>query len=301
MQNSSRLDQKIITSEFSRRDNFKKKKKIDEKQSEIILDNSKSIRIITIDKIDSTNNEAKRYVKNICKNNHRNLQNKKDDKLFVFAADIQTKGRGRRGNDWFSANKQSLSVSFLTSVNDNIEDLPPITAAAALAVKNTFENFNLDTVIKWPNDIIVKSKKIAGILSELLLPQKNKAYLVIGCGLNLNNKRFIENINEKATSYYKEKGVEINKNIFLVELINNINYYINKYFSGEKKKIVEKWKNDMNIISKNAVLAHNGINYDVFIKDILDNGEIVAELEDGSIKKFQSYNTSFKYTNFDNN
>lgn len=301
MQNLSRLDQKTIFSEFSQRDDFKKRKKIDKKQSEIILNNNKSIRIITIDKIDSTNNEAKRFIKKNCRNNHKNFKNNRDGKLFVFAADIQTKGRGRRGSGWLSANKQSLSVSFLTSVNDKIDDLPPITGAAALAVKNTFKSFNLDTMIKWPNDIIVNNKKIAGILSELLLPQKNKAYLIIGCGINLNNRKFIENINKKATSYYKETGTEINKNIFLVELINNIGYYISNYFSGEKNKIIKKWKNDLNIISKNAVLIHKGINYDVFIKDILDNGEILAELEDGSIKKFQSYNTSFKYTNFDNN
>ncbi len=300
MQNLSTLNQNTIFFELSNRDYFKKSSRIDKKQIDIILNKGKFIKIFTLNKIDSTNNEAKRYIENIDKNNKTEMVNHLDDSLFVFAADIQTEGRGRRGNKWLSSNKQSLSVSFLTAVNDDMENLPPITAAAALALKNTFENFNLNTIIKWPNDILVNNKKIAGILSELVLSQKENAYLIIGCGMNLNNEKFAKKIDKKATSYYKETGVELDKNIFLVELIKNINYYIDQYFSGKRKKIIKKWKRNLNIISKHAVLIHKGTNYDVFIKDVSDNGEIIAELKDGSVKKFQSYNTSFKYTSYNN-
>jgi BirA family biotin operon repressor/biotin-[acetyl-CoA-carboxylase] ligase len=300
MQNLSTLNQNTIFFEFSNRDDFEKSSHINKKQIDIILNKGKFIKIFTLNQIDSTNNEAKRYIKNIDKNNNTEMVNHLDDSLFVFAADIQTEGRGRRGNKWLSSNKQSLSVSFLTAVNDDMENLPPITAAAALALKNTFENFNLNTIIKWPNDILVNNKKIAGILSELVLSQKENPYLIIGCGMNLNNKNFVKKIDKKATSYYKETGVELDKNIFLVELIKNINYYIDEYFSGKRKKIIKKWKRNLNIISKHAVLIHKGTYYDVLIKDVLDNGEILAELKDGSLKKFQSYNTSFKYTSYNN-
>jgi BirA family biotin operon repressor/biotin-[acetyl-CoA-carboxylase] ligase len=301
MQNLSTLNQNTISFEFSQKDDFKKSKYIDKKQIDIILNTGELIKIITSKQIDSTNNAAKRYIKNIDKNNNRGLVNNIDDRLIVFAADIQTEGRGRRGNKWLSSNKQSLSVSFLTAVNDDIENLPPITAAAALALKNTFENFNFNTIIKWPNDILVNNKKIAGILSELVLSQKEKPYLIIGCGINLNNKNLAKTIDKKATSYYKETGNKLDKNIFLVELIKNINYYIDEYFSGKSKMIIDKWKKSLNIISKKVVLIHQDVHFEVLIKDILDNGEILAELKDGSLKKFQSYNTSLKYTSYDNN
>jgi BirA family biotin operon repressor/biotin-[acetyl-CoA-carboxylase] ligase len=301
MQNLSTLNQNTISFEFSQKDDFKKSKYIDKKQIDIILNTGELIKIITSKQIDSTNNAAKRYIKNIDKNNNRGLVNNIDDRLIVFAADIQTEGRGRRGNKWLSSNKQSLSVSFLTAVNDDIENLPPITAAAALALKNTFENFNFNTIIKWPNDILVNNKKIAGILSELVLSQKEKPYLIIGCGINLNNKNLAKTIDKKATSYYKETGNKLDKNIFLVELIKNINYYIDEYFSGKSKMIIDKWKKSLNIISKKVVLIHQDVHFEVLIKDILDNGEILAELKDGSLKKFRSYNTSLKYTSYDNN
>lgn len=300
MQNLSKLNQNMIYNEICRRDELEKFNKIDEKEFEIITNEERQIKILTLDSVDSTNNTAKKYIEKINEEN-KDSKNIRDNKLYVFAANIQTKGRGRRGNNWLSANEESLSVSFLTKVNDNIKNLPPITAAAALAVSNTLNEFNLRTNIKWPNDVLVKDKKIAGILSELILADKNNAYVVIGCGINLNNKSFAEEISQKATSYFKETGSELDKNIFLVEFIENMDYYINRYFSNKREEIIKIWKENLNIISKKAKLIHQGKIYKVFIKDVLNSGEIIAELEDGSLKKFQSSNTSFKYNSNENN
>ncbi|MCC3145843.1 biotin--[acetyl-CoA-carboxylase] ligase [Halanaerobium sp. Z-7514] len=245
-------------------------------------------------KIDSTNEKAKRFAEKL---NTASINKLSAEQLFVFAADKQLKAKGRRGKSWFSNTGESLSVSFLFKLPDNSPEIPQVTAAAALAVKESFKNFSLKTDIKWPNDILVNEKKICGILSELFFTQNKSAFVIIGCGINLNNSSFNEEIKDLATSYYIEKSQKINKNVFLSNLIFEIESYINKYFSGRRKEVISKWKKALNIIGKRVKLSQNNTIYNVIIKDILDSGEILAELEDGSQKKFQSFNTSFKYSN----
>ncbi|ADQ15378.1 biotin--[acetyl-CoA-carboxylase] ligase [Halanaerobium hydrogeniformans] len=243
---------------------------------------------------DSTNEKAKRFIKKLSSTAIKELS---EDRLFIFAADRQLEGKGRRGKKWLSSSEKSLSVSFLFKLPENYPEIPQVTAAAALAVKNTFEKFSLKTDIKWPNDILVNNKKICGILSELFFTEDKSAFVIIGCGVNLNNSCFNEEIKKSATSFYLEKSKKINKNIFLSNFIFEIEDYINKYFSGYRKEVISKWKKSLNIIGKKVKVRENNTLYNVIIKDVLDSGEILAELEDGSKKTFHSFNTSFEYSN----
>lgn len=249
-------------------------------------------------KTDSTNKRAKEFIKN----NLQKTENKQE-KIFVFAADQQLSGRGRRGHNWDSGDSASIYVSFLFKAEGLLEKTPQLTAAAALAVNKTLNDFNLENTIKWPNDIMAADKKICGILSELVLlkqrDQVNKKsalpFVVIGCGLNLNNSNFAAELTDRATSYYLEKGIKIDKNLFLAVLIENIYFYVKKYLSGARKDIMEKWKAKLNLKGKKVDLVFKNKSYTAIIKDILDSGEILVRLADGREKVMQSLNTSLAY------
>lgn len=240
--------------------------------------------------VDSTNNQAKKFINELKEEHKFN-----DKKIFVFAADKQYAGRGRRGHNWFSNQSASLAVSFLFKTKDNLEQIPQITAAAGLAVKQTFKKFCLEGKLKWPNDILIKGKKISGILSELIFSESKESYLIIGCGINLNNNSFSPEIEKIATSYYLETRKKINKNLFLAELTKNMDYYIRAYFNGKRKMIIDKWKSELDLIGKKIDLIHKGKEYTVTIKDIFDSGELRVVFGNGQESKLQSLNTSLNY------
>lgn len=240
--------------------------------------------------IDSTNNQAKKFIKK-----YDQSENKLAADFFVFAADKQNTGRGRRGHSWKSGDSASLYVSFLVKAVSQLEKTPQITAAAALAVSKTLKEFDLENIIKWPNDIMVKNKKICGILSELVFKDKENSFVVIGCGLNLNNTNFELELKEIATSYYLEKGKKLNKNIVLANLIKNIYFYINQYFGTGREKIIKDWKKELALKGKKIDFEFKNQAYTAIIKDILDSGELLVKFDNGKEKKLQSINTSLDY------
>ena len=251
------------------------------------LNNNLELKIYS--SLDSTNNKAKEYIEKI-QNNKINSK-----KITVFAADIQEAGRGRRGHSWSSDDPASVSVSFLFKAECELDQIPQITAATALAIKETLKKFQMQGQLKWPNDILINNKKICGILSELVFDKELGAFVVIGCGINLNNYVFNSEIEKLATSYYLEKGKKIDKNLFLAELIPKMVYYIKGYLNDRRKNIINKWKDQLNLIGKKVDLNYKGKDYTVIIKDILDSGELLANFNNGAEKKLQSLNTSLDY------
>ena len=261
------------------------------------LDNKimNKIFIKVYESIDSTNNQAKKYIKS----SGFNVELFNENKLIVFAADSQIEGRGRRGDNWLSSDPASIAVSFLLRPEANVDEIPQITAAAALAVKDTFAFFDLKTTVKWPHDILVNNKKICGILSELVLNKEEEIFVIVGCGINLNNDYFNSEIKAIATSYYLQKAKKLNKNLFLARLIDKINFYFDNYLSENREEIINQWKETLNLTGKKIDLRHNGKRETVLIKEILDNGDLLVKFADGRQKKVQSSNTSLNYQSLD--
>lgn len=124
----------------------------------------------------------------------------------IVVAESQSAGKGQRGKIWDSQYGKNLLCSTFVKPNFlRIQEQFIVSAAVSLAVCNTLQDFGLDPKIKWPNDILVKSKKIAGILIENQLDKDCVQSSIVGVGLNVNQKEF--NIYEwPATSMKLELG-----------------------------------------------------------------------------------------------
>ena len=110
----------------------------------------------------------------------------------VIRADFQTKGRGQIGNHWVADSGKNLLFSVIlhpTHIAANNQFI--LSQCVSLALSRTVSLFCDDVSIKWPNDLYVGDKKIAGILIENLLNGKNIASSIIGIGLNVNQENFI--------------------------------------------------------------------------------------------------------------
>ncbi|MBQ8318377.1 MAG: biotin--[Lachnospiraceae bacterium] len=130
--------------------------------------------VLYYDTIDSTNNKAKELAKR--GSVHGSL----------VVAKSQTAGRGRMGRSFSSADNQGLYFSLMLRPNVSMNHLSSITLVTALAVSTALDTIcNINTTIKWPNDVYINNKKAVGILTEA-----GPDYVVIGIGINVNTKEF---------------------------------------------------------------------------------------------------------------
>ena len=195
--------------------------------------------LIHFEEIDSTNN----YLKN----SYKLLDN------FTFAsADYQSKGRGRNDRVWESGKGLNLMFSFLVKNDELIQRSITLSIFTALEIVDLLEEYNIQNVsVKWPNDVLIGDKKVCGILLEGQLPE----YVVIGVGLNVNQKEFPEGLRRPATSM----SLELKQDVYLEELKNKLFPNIVKNFSGlDINNYLGKFKKHNYLLNKRVrVLVNN--------------------------------------------
>jgi len=190
----------------------------------------------------------------------------------VVLAQIQTVGRGRNNRVWYSPDgNMCLSVVLYP----RLELLPWLSALGGLAVKNTLEHFGLNAVLKWPNDVLLNGKKVAGILVEGTVIGE-KAKIVCGIGLNINlSPNRIKSISSQATSLSKQLG----RSVDVGEVITLFLYEMNKiYTKSDVDEIKRLWKTSMTCWGSTvSVCLPDGKNLVGTALDVDQNGFLVIE------------------------
>ena len=211
---------------------------------------------IHFDEIDSTNN----YLKN----SYRLLDN------FTFvSADYQSKGKGRNDRVWESTKGLNLMFSILIKDPKLLNESKALSLMTAVEIAKLLETYGLNNVsIKWPNDVLVNDKKICGILLEGQLPN----YLVIGVGLNVNQKEFPSNLRRPATSISNELKKDIDLEVIKETLFPNI---INNFNKLNKDEYLSYFKQHNYLLNKRVKV---NINQQLFI------GEVVGIDDDFNIQ-----------------
>ena len=140
----------------------------------------------------------------------------------VFLAEKQLKGKGRKDRTWQSAKGMNLTFSILLNKDVASElNINQINLASSLTIALSIENlFQLKTDLKWPNDVLVNGKKVAGILIETLIKGSKVERVVIGFGINLNQIVFQGEFNYPPTSLKIETSTNIDRELMLAEILN---------------------------------------------------------------------------------
>jgi BirA family biotin operon repressor/biotin-[acetyl-CoA-carboxylase] ligase len=119
----------------------------------------------------------------------------------VIIAESQTAGKGRLGRSWHSERESGLYVSMVLYPKASPSLAPLLTLATTIAAHNAIERAtDLDVDIKWPNDLLIGGRKVAGVLAEMQAEIDRIKMLVIGIGINVNHESFPADIAERATS-----------------------------------------------------------------------------------------------------
>ncbi|MCL1902538.1 MAG: biotin--[acetyl-CoA-carboxylase] ligase [Alphaproteobacteria bacterium] len=165
------------------------------------------------------------------------------DKTIILAA-AQSAGRGRFRRKWVS-HHGNLYVSFIYKMP---ERMPTLSYAVACAVAETLISFGLKPQIKWPNDILIDSKKIAGILIEY-----SKNFVIIGIGVNIkSNPTVAENITTKTDNI--KPGIEIDA--MLSELMKQMDIWKGKIMRGDFESVRARWM-DLTTALNSEILYRN--------------------------------------------
>ncbi len=142
------------------------------------------------------------------------------EKLTIVLADAQTAGRGQYGREWLSPSNKNLYASFCFFVSEEQKDALSITHVMAIIISKLLEEEGITPQIKWPNDVLVHGKKIAGILCETV-PQENLTGVIVGVGMNINMEaQEFEKVGRPATSFSIEKQKSFDKEALIARLEN---------------------------------------------------------------------------------
>jgi len=167
----------------------------------------------------------------------------------VIVAESQTEGRGRLNRSWISPPGMGLYFSLLLRPQLAPEDLPKITLAAGLAICEAVEKeYPLSLQIKWPNDLLLAGRKLAGILTETGsisgAPPGQTPYVVIGVGLNLYPPEggFSAELKNRVTALALHTDKKISADGLLTECVSSIEGIVKYLEKGQFSEILKAWK-----------------------------------------------------------
>ena len=207
------------------------------------------------------------------------LQNNQIKNFTVVVADFQSKGKGQRSNSWHSEKSSNLLLSLIIKHRINISNQFNLNVLISLSIIDLLNQVGIHNIsIKWPNDILIDNKKIAGILIENKIKGSEIINSVIGIGLNVNQKKFPK-FQREATSIKNEIFVESKINSILHSLLLCIEKRYSEYIISDNS-IIEEYLDHLYLRNKLASFEINGERIVGRILSVSKNGKLLVELND---------------------
>ncbi len=238
------------------------------------------ITYLSKDSVDSTLEWAKRSHRDFLPNH-----------LYAFSCKEQTKGQGRFGKTWHSPFGKNIYASY--AFMESVIIVPTFAYAqkTALTLESLLKSYHIPARIKWPNDLIVDNKKIAGILVSVFEAEK-KRIIVISFGLNVNlDKTDLPNIDQVATSMQLETGQQYNVDDIYEKLSKSIAHDIEQLKKEGPISIAKEWQKKVAwIVDDTRKIKTNTKTFTGKILSIESDGSIYVQQDRDTIIKVNSCN-----------
>jgi len=204
---------------------------------------------------------------------------------FFVLADFQTGGKGQYGRKWESEASKNLLVSYIFDSSFlKLEQIFGLHLAGSLAINDLLSEFRIEDIrIKWPNDLLVGGRKIAGILVQNMLKGQQLQYSVFGIGLNLNQTNF--EVGHRATSLINLTGQEYPILDMAFKLRTLLQNYLDLVRDGGPSDLLFKYNEQL--FKRNEIARFKNDSHETFeamIKCVDENGMLVLE-KGGSLSK----------------
>lgn len=247
------------------------------------LDLSKNIdvdlvkKFVVFNEISSTNSKAKE------------LAQDGEAEGAVVIAQMQKSGRGRFDRVWESP-EGGLYLSLILKPDVSPDKATLLPLVAALAVSTTIRDYGLSASIKWPNDVRVNKKKVAGILLESDAYKNQLRYVILGIGVNLNidMNLFSKELKDTVTSLSHELHATVDYHKFLENLLSTIDTYYTMFLNEEFDCIISDWKALSDTLNRHVKIVTSSDEIIGKTYDIDSSGFLLVLTDSGENKKIMS-------------
>lgn len=206
----------------------------------------------------------------------------------LILADQQTKGRGRFGRGWESPPGQGLWFSIILRPNISPEKVGLNSLLAGVSIAQAVERISkLRLKLKWPNDLLIHSKKFCGVLIESEIENNNQiAYLILGVGINVGQTKtdFSKEIRAHATSLAIESKEHIDRIDLLVEILHIFEKNYLTFKKGKFSFIFREWTKRCPYFKKKILIKQNGKIWEGIFENLDEGGRLLLRLSNGEIK-----------------
>lgn len=187
----------------------------------------------------------------------------------VVVAEQQTAGRGRRGRGWISPAGKNVYLSVLLRPRLAPQRAPELTLVASLAVCDACRQAGVEAAIKWPNDVLVQGRKVAGILTELSAEPDQVHWVVLGIGVNLNvgPDDLPDDLRDVATSLAAEREQPVPRALFTAALLSLLEQWLDRHAEEGFTAVRAAWR------ERSATLGAR-------VRVEVDGGEVTGTAED---------------------
>ena len=225
--------------------------------------------------IDSTNTYA------------RMLAARGEEEGTIVIAEEQTAGRGRQGRAWASRAGENLTFTLILRPRIPTEKISLLPLGIAVAVAQGIRQCtSLPVVCKWPNDLLLDGGKVAGILMESVLGPHGPEHVIVGIGINVNQKEFSGPLLQRATSLAARTGTIVDRTALLRAVLESIEKDYATYASGGLDTILPAWLSLAPMVGKRITVALQGTTIAGTVLGVSADGGLQLQTDAGDITLF---------------
>lgn len=232
-------------------------------------------KVVYYDEIDSTNALAKK------------LGKQSDTHGMLVIAEQQNAGRGRLGRNWSSPSGCGIWMTLILKPHIHPGHAAMLTLVAALAVNKGIRQLGLNSLIKWPNDIVVNGKKVCGILTEMNTSNEMLECVVVGMGINANIEFFSKELETTASSLQLESGKKIDRDVLIVDIMKYFEQYYEVFMRTETlKDLVHEYNQVLVNANHEVKIIERDLVFEGIALGIDETGVLLVktqELEEGTL------------------
>jgi len=212
-------------------------------------------------------------------------------------SESQEKGRGRLGRQWFSPPFLNLYLSVILRPKIPPHQASLNTLMAAIATAEAIQKFSgLLPLIKWPNDILLRDRKVAGLLNEIHSEMDRIHFVILGIGVNVNTeaKMFSKEIRAVATSLKIEMGQTVSRKVFLQILLQELERWYAIFLEEGSAVILKAWRDRAHIKGRRVKVTSFGETVAGIAIDVDSDGALILETADGRQRRVMAGDIEYK-------
>jgi BirA family biotin operon repressor/biotin-[acetyl-CoA-carboxylase] ligase len=206
----------------------------------------------------------------------------------VVFAESQTQGRGRMGRKWVSPPRKGLWFSILLRPAMRPAMVTQLTIVAATGLFRAIRaQTGITPEIKWPNDILIRGKKVAGILTELSAELDKVKYVILGMGVsvNLSAADFPADVRKIATSLRIECGKPVDRAALAIRILQELDHDYHRIGVGEFEAVADEWEEHCATLGQNVLINIGGRTIRGTAESLDTDGALLLRTQHGRLER----------------